>query len=357
MRAAVYHGREDVRIEQVEERAIAPGSVRVAVEACGICGSDLHEYAEGPIAIPADHPHPLTGETLPLTMGHEFAGTVVETGGGVDDPEVGDAVVVNPIVACGECRYCTGGRYSLCDSLMNIGIHGGGGGFAERVVVPAENAVALPEGVSFEQGALVEPLSVGLHAVRRSGLAAGDTAAVFGAGPVGLGVLQAAVAAGAREVYVSEPRDARRELAARLGATEVVDPTETEPVRAISAATDGGTDVAFEVAGVESALTGAVRTTRKAGTTVVVSLFEETTDFDPNLVMLGERNLLGSYGYRGGPLAGHGEFAATMQMLRDGRLEAEPTVTGRISLADVVDEGFERLRDPDSDHVKVLVEP
>jgi len=192
MRAAVYHGREDVRIEQVEERAIAPGSVRVAVEACGICGSDLHEYAEGPIAIPADHPHPLTGETLPLTMGHEFAGTVVETGGGVDDPEVGDAVVVNPIVACGECRYCTGGRYSLCDSLMNIGIHGGGGGFAERVVVSAENAVALPEGVSFEQGALVEPLSVGLHAVRRSGLAAGDTAAVFGAGPVGLGVLQAA---------------------------------------------------------------------------------------------------------------------------------------------------------------------
>lgn len=357
MKAAIYHGREDVRVEPVEEQDLGPGQVRIAVEACGICGSDLHEYAEGPIAIPADAPHPLTGETLPLTMGHEFSGTVVETGANVDGPTTGDAVVVNPIIACEECQYCREGRYSLCDSLMNVGIHGGGGGFAENVVVPAENAVVLPDGVSFGHGALVEPLSVGLHAVRQSGLAAGDTAAVFGAGPIGLGVLQAAIAAGAREVYVSEPRDARRELAERLGATEAIDPSETPPPKAISKATGGGTTVAFEVAGVEATMTQAIRTTRKAGTVVVVSLFEETPRVDPNHVMLAERTVVGSYGYSGGPLAGHGEFATVMRMLQDGRLDPEPMITGRITLDDIVAEGFERLRDPASDHVKILVEP
>jgi (R,R)-butanediol dehydrogenase/meso-butanediol dehydrogenase/diacetyl reductase len=297
------------------------------------------------------------GETLPLTMGHEFAGTVVETGPNVAEPEEGTAVAVNPIVACVECQYCRNGQYSLCDLLMNIGIHGGGGGFAERVVVPAANAVALPEGVSFRQGALVEPLSVGLHAVRQSGLTAGDTAAVFGAGPIGLGILQTAVAAGAREVYVSEPRDARRELADRLGATEAFDPSETDPAAASSAATDGGTDVAFEVAGVEDTLMGAVLATRKAGTTVVVSLFEETPAFDPNLVMAGERRLVGSYGYRGGPQSGRGEFRTVLRMLRDGRLAAEPMVTAEIGLENIAADGFEALRDPDGDHVKILVEP
>ncbi|MFB6171988.1 MAG: 2,3-butanediol dehydrogenase [Haloarculaceae archaeon] len=357
MRAAVYHGREDVRVEDVPEQDLGSGDVRVAVDACGICGSDLHEYAEGPIAIPADSPHPLTGETLPLTLGHEFAGTVVETGADVDAPPVGATAVVNPIVACGSCRYCTEGRYSLCDSLMNVGIHGGGGGFAANVVVPAANAVVLPSELSAAQGALVEPLSVGLHAVRRSGLTAGDTVAVFGAGPIGQGIVQAALAAGAREVYVSEPRDARRDLAARLGATETVDPAATDPVSHLKAATDGGTDVTFEVAGLTATLTQAIRTTLKAGTTVVVSLFEEAATLDPNYVTLAERDVRGSYGYRGGPLAARGEFPTVVQMLRDGRLDADPLITGRIGLDAIVDAGFERLRDPESEHVKILVEP
>jgi (R,R)-butanediol dehydrogenase/meso-butanediol dehydrogenase/diacetyl reductase len=357
MKAAIYHGREDVRVEETEPQSLGPADVRVAVGACGICGSDLHEYAEGPIAIPEDEPHPLTGETLPLTIGHEFAGRVTETGADVDAPVAGDTVVVNPIIGCGECQYCTAGEHSLCDRLMNVGIHGGGGGFAETVVVPAENAVSLPDDLSPEDGALVEPLGVGLHAVRRSGLSAGDTAAVFGAGPIGLAVLQSALAAGAREVYVSEPRAARRELAEQLGATEVVDPRTSDPVRAIKAATDGGTHTAFEVAGVDETLTQAVRTTRKTGTTVVVSVYEAAATLQPNLVMMGERNLVGSYGYRGGPSSRQGEFATVIRMLQDGRLDADPMITGRIGLDDIVEEGFERLRDPESDHVKILVTP
>jgi (R,R)-butanediol dehydrogenase/meso-butanediol dehydrogenase/diacetyl reductase len=357
MRAAMYHGQGDIRVEHVDEKELKPGDIRLEVGACGICGSDLHEYAEGPIAIPENEPHPMTGETIPIRLGHEFSGTVIETGSDVESPREGDRVVVNPIIACGDCQYCTSGQYSLCDSLMNIGIHGGGGGFAETVVVPAENAVALPANVPLEYGALVEPLSVSLHAVRRSGLSAGDTVAVFGAGPIGLGVLQAALASGAKEAYVSEPRQARRDVAERLGATETIDPTETDPVRRISAATDGGTDTSFEVAGVEETLTQAIRATRKAGTAVVVSVYEEPATLHPNYVMMAERDIVGSYGYQGGPLSGRGEFATTVQMIDDGRLEVEPMVTSRIQLEDIVAKGFERLRDPASEQTKILVTP
>jgi (R,R)-butanediol dehydrogenase/meso-butanediol dehydrogenase/diacetyl reductase len=357
MRAAVYHGQEDVRVEAIDEQPLEPTAVRVEVDACGICGSDLHEYAEGPIAIPSDEPHPGTGESLPLPLGHEVAGRVAETGREVESLAAGDRVVVNPIIGCGDCRMCRAGQYYLCDTLVNVGIHGNGGGFADNLVVPAANAVRLPEEVPTEYGALVEPLSVALHAVRRSDLEVGDTVSIFGAGPIGLGVLQAAIAAGAERVYVSEPRAARREVAARLGATEVIDPTETDAVRRISAATDGGTDVAFEVAGVEATVTGAIRSTGKTGDVVVVSVYEEAVSLNLNYVMMAERTLTGSYGYRGGPRARTGEFETAIELLADGRIEAEPMVTGRIGLEEIVSDGFERLLDPESEHVKILVEP
>ncbi|WP_254525739.1 2,3-butanediol dehydrogenase [Natrinema caseinilyticum] len=357
MRAAVYHGREDLRVEEIDEQPLEPTAVRVRVDACGICGSDLHEYAQGPIAIPSDEPHPGTGESLPLPLGHEVTGHVTETGRDVESLAEGDPVVVNPIIGCGDCPMCIAGRYYLCDSLVNVGIHGHGGGFADNLVVPAENAVRLPKGFLTEYGALVEPLSVALHAVRRSDLEVGDTVSIFGAGPIGLGVLQVAIAAGAKRVYISEPRTERRELAARLGATEVIDPADTDPVRRISAATDGGTDVAFEVAGVEATVTEAIRSTRKTGDVVVVSVYEEAVSLNLNYVMMAERTVTGSYGYRGGARSRTGEFETAIELLDDGRIEAEPMVTGRIELEEIVPKGFERLLKPDSEHVKILVEP
>ena len=357
MRGAVYHGREDVRVEMIDEQPLEPTAVRVRIDTCGICGSDLHEYAEGPIAIPSDEPHPGTGESLPLPLGHEVAGRIAETGREVESLAVGDPVVVNPIISCGDCQMCRAGQYYLCNSLVNVGIHGNGGGFADNLVVPAVNAVRLPEGIPTAYGALVEPLSVALHAVRRSDLEVGDTVSIFGAGPIGLGVLQAALATGAKRVYVSEPRVARRELAAQLGATEVIDPMDADPVRRISAATDGGTDVAFEVAGVEATVTGAIRSTQKTGDVVVVSVYEEAVSLNLNYVMMAERTVTGSYGYRAGPRSRTGEFGTVIELLDDGRIEAEPMVTGRIGLEEIVSEGFDRLLDPDSEHVKILVEP
>lgn len=169
MKAALYYGREDVRIEEKERPNPGPGEVRIAVEACGICGTDLHEYADGPFAIPDGSPHPLTGEALPVTLGHEFAGVVAETGADVESIAEGEEVVVNPLVACRVCRYCTDGRYWLCETVGSIGLHRDGG-LAESVVVPAESAVPIPESVPLEHGALVEPLSVAIRAVEQAGI-------------------------------------------------------------------------------------------------------------------------------------------------------------------------------------------
>lgn len=356
MRAALYYGQKDIRVEDVEQDDVGDGQVRLDVDSCGICGSDLHEYTAGPIFVPVGDPHPLSQETAPIRMGHEYSGTVSEVGASVTELEVGDAVAINPILSCGTCRQCREGNYHICDSIGFLGLSGGNGGFGESVVVDAHHAVPLGEDVPLEYGALVEPLSVGLHAVRRSGLQAGDSIAVFGSGPIGLAVIQCARAAGAGTIYVSEPRQARRERAADCGADVLVDPSSSNAVEYITSETGGGVDVAFEVAGVEASFNDAVQSTRPSGTTTVVSIWEEEVKTHLNNVVLGERTITGTLAYLGGPRSGE-EYGMVIDMLGDGRLDPDPFITGRIGLEELVEDGFERLIDPESDQVKILVKP
>ncbi|KAB1191239.1 MULTISPECIES: 2,3-butanediol dehydrogenase [Haloferax] len=356
MRAALYHDRKDIRVEDVDEGSVGDGQVRVDVDSCGICGSDLHEYTAGPIFVPVGDPHPLSRETAPIRMGHEFSGTVSEVGASVTGLEVGDAVAINPILSCGECRQCREGNYHICDSIGFLGLSGGNGGFAESVVVDEHHAVRLGDDVPLEYGALVEPLAVGLHAVRRSGLQAGDSVAVFGSGPIGLSVIQAARAAGAGTIYVSEPRKARRERAADCGADELIDPSSTNAVEYITEATGGGADVTFEVAGVEASFNDAIQSTRPSGTTTIVSIWEGEVSTHPNNLVLGERTVTGTLAYLGGPRSAE-EYGMVIEMLANGRIDPEPFITGRIGLEELVEDGFEQLLDPESDHVKILVKP
>ena len=167
MKAAVFHGQRDLRVDDVPEPETRPGGAKIEVSWCGICGSDLHEYTAGPIFVPpSGSPHPLTGEEMPMVLGHEFGGRVVEVGEGVSRVEVGDRGAVEPIYYCGECPECRRGMYNLCRKLGFYGLSGGGGGFSEFAVVPEHMAHKLPEELSDEDGALVEPVAVGLHAVR-----------------------------------------------------------------------------------------------------------------------------------------------------------------------------------------------
>ncbi|HHY67697.1 2,3-butanediol dehydrogenase [Kyrpidia sp.] len=349
MKAARWHGPQDIRVENIEEPKTHPGTVKVKVEWAGICGSDLHEYLGGPIFIPRDNPHPLTNETAPIVMGHEFSGKVVEVDPTVTSFQVGDRVCIEPIYACGKCFSCRRGHYNLCVHLGFHGLSGGGGGFSEFTVVPEYMVHKLPDNMTFEQGALVEPAAVALHAVRQSRLKAGDKVAVFGAGPIGLLVIQAAKLAGASQIFAVEISEQRQAFALSVGAAHVIDPSQTDAVQEIQQVTGGGVDIAFEVTGVPAVLTQAINSTALNGETVIVSIWEKPAEIHPNDLVLGERTVMGILAYR------H-IFPEVIQLIANKQFKAEELITKKISLDQIVKEGFEALVKQKS-QVKIVVQP
>lgn len=346
MKALRWHGAKDLRLENIEEPVVRKGTVKIKVEWCGICGSDLHEYTAGPIFIPTSEVHPLSGDKAPLVMGHEFSGQVVEVGEDITEIQVGDRVVVEPIYACGTCGACRQGLYNLCDKMGFFGLSGGGGGFSEYATIPAEMIHKIPDSVSYEQGALVEPAAVALHSVRHSKLQVGDKAAVFGTGPIGLLLIEALKAAGASEIYAVELSEQRKQLAAELGAI-VIDPKEYDAVAEIHNRTNGGVDVSFEVTSVPAVLKQAIQSTKINGETVIVSIFETEAPIHPQDIVMKERTLTGIIGYRD-------VFPAVISLMAQGYFPADKLVTKRIKLDEVIEEGFEGLL-KERNQIKILV--
>ena len=351
MKAAVFYGPKDVRLEDVAEPEIRDGSVKVKVDWCGICGTDLHEYLAGPIFIPPQgSPHPITGETLPLTLGHEFAGEVVEVGNDVDGVSAGDMVAIEPVFRCGECAACRRGATNLCEKLGFYGLMGGGGGMSEFAVMPSYMIHQLPEGLTSEQGALVEPIAVGLRAVRRAGFREGQSALVFGGGPIGAVTVQCLKAAGAGQILVAELSEARKKKALDIGADAVIDPREEDVVERVRELTDGeGAEHSFDAAGIQVTLETALHATRKGGTVTIISIWEGPVQINPNDIVLSELNVVGTICYT------PEDFADTIAMLKDGSIETEGIITERIPLSDVVKGGFDELVDHKDRHVKILV--
>nr|WP_318539637.1 2,3-butanediol dehydrogenase [Terribacillus saccharophilus] len=344
MKALRWHNQKDVRLEDIEEPVIKPNQVKMKVKWCGICGSDLHEYLGGPIFIPVDKPHPLTGEVAPVTMGHEFSGEVVEIGPEVKDYQVGDRVVVEPIFA----THGHQGAYNLDKQMGFLGLAGGGGGLSEYVAVDEELLFKLPDSLSYEQGALVEPSAVALYAVRSSKVKAGDKVAVFGCGPIGLLVIEALKAAGATEIYAVELSPERQAKAEELGAI-VVDPSKVDDtVEEIRRLTNGGVEVAFEVTGVPVVLRQAIQSTDIGGETMIVSIWEKPAEIMPNDIVIQERSIKGIIGYRD-------VFPQVLSLMEKGYFSAEKLVTKKIKLNEVVEEGFESLI-KEKNQVKILVQ-
>ncbi|WP_233204045.1 2,3-butanediol dehydrogenase [Halegenticoccus soli] len=356
MRAARFHDGGDVRVENIESAPVGRTDVRIEVKACGICGSDLHEYRTGPHFTPQET-HSKTGQRNPITMGHEFSGTVSEVGAEVSRIAVGDRVTVEPNIPCGDCLYCEDGMYHLCKNAVAVGFHTGAGGFAENAVVPEQQVHVLPDEVSLEEGALVEPLAVGLHAVRQSGMSVGDAVGVFGCGPIGLTVINAAVAAGAKRIFASEPNETRREVALELGADIGINPMEEDAVDTIKERTPDGVEVAFEFAGIGPAFNSAVQSTKRAGTITVGSISD--ADITTNMldIVATERKVVGTNCYGFPPQSFRSEFDAIIQSLAAGNINTDAFITGRIDLEDITEEGFEELLDSETDHVKILVKP
>jgi (R,R)-butanediol dehydrogenase/meso-butanediol dehydrogenase/diacetyl reductase len=350
MKAAVWYNKNDVRVENVSEPpAPGLGEVKIKVHQCGICGSDLHEYAAGPIFIPTEEPHPLTGQKAPLILGHEFSGEIVEVGKDVANVKVGDRVAPDACQYCGECYMCKVNRYSLCEKLAFTGLMVNGA-FAEYVNVPAYTCYPLLPGINSEAGALVEPIAVGIHAIRQGKVLEGDTVTVVGAGTIGLVTIQAARAAGASKVFSIEVAKDRKKFAQDLGAI-VLDPTETDAAAEIMAQTNGeGSDVAIECIGKAETVNTCISCTKRGGRTVVVGIFEKPGEIMYNDLVFQEREIIGSLAY-------YGEFSTAIALLADGRIKAEPLITGKIKLDDIVAGGFEELLKNRESNIKILVAP
>lgn len=349
MKAVRWHARRDVRVDEVPEPAAGPGEVVVRVAACGLCGSDLHEYLDGPLYIPRG-PHPLTGQAPPVTLGHEFCGRVVDVGPGVSTVRTGDRVAVNPCLSCGTCRWCRRGQPNHCARLGSLGLSRDGA-LAPLVAVPASGCHVLPADVGDEAGAFVEPLAVVLHACRRARLTGGEHVAVIGAGPIGLLLVQVLRMRVSGWVAVVEPREARRRLARALGADVAVDPGARDPAAVVAELSEGErAAVAFECVGQAGAFESAFRVVGKGGRVVVVGLVPERAPANLLGLVAHEKEIVGSSAYVD-------EFPEAIDLLAAGRVRVEPLVTGRIELADTLPRGLEALLRPEAQHVKILVAP
>jgi threonine dehydrogenase-like Zn-dependent dehydrogenase len=300
MKGIVWHGPEQMSVEEVPEPTVEPGTVVVRPTAAGICGSEIEGYLGR-----------MGNRTPPLVMGHEFAGTVTEVGEDADESLLGRLVAVNPLSSDGTCRLCLAGLTNLCPNRRLVGIHSPGG-FAEYTLAPAANVYPLPDGVEARTGALAEPLANGVHAARLGG-ASVEHAVVIGAGTIGLMCLQAAVLDGLPEVHAVEPVGARREQALALGAVAVYESGE-EAREALDGPTEGlGADLVIDAVGAETTRQMAMDLLRPGGRVVYIGLHDDDTTLGFHDVVRGQLDLQGSYAYTAE------DYAQALEWLVDGR--------------------------------------
>jgi (R,R)-butanediol dehydrogenase/meso-butanediol dehydrogenase/diacetyl reductase len=346
MQAVRWHGNRDVRLDEVElALPLGPGMLEVEVAYCGVCGSDIAEYAYGPFAIRMK-PHSLSGQAPPVTLGHEFSGRVVAVGDEVTGIAVGDRVAADACWRCGHCRACRVGRYNLCAQSGSIGLCSDGA-FAPRVRFPAYCAVPLPDAVSDRAGALLEPLAVAVHALDRVDARAGEACVVLGFGAIGACSALVGHAMGL-DILVSEPGEQRRERALDLG-FRVHEPQgpPRDVARSIRALTDGGADVVIDASGAPPALEAAPDMTVRGGRIALVGLPKQPPALDPaRQLVLYERSLVGSLGYA------H-DLTRAAAMIAAGTLDPEPLISREIALERLPGELEDMARSPVD--VKVLV--
>jgi (R,R)-butanediol dehydrogenase/meso-butanediol dehydrogenase/diacetyl reductase len=292
MRAAVFHGREDLRLEDVPDPRPAQGEVKLRVLYNGICGSDLHEYYHGPITTRTT-PHPLTGVKNPVIMGHELSGEVIELGDGIEDLAIGDKVAVEPVETCGHCLYCNSGQYNHCGLLAFHGYNRSSGGLAQFSVVKRSMAHKLPKSMTGKQGALIEPMAISYRTAQRCEAEAGQTVVIHGGGPIGVGVFYTLRRWGVNVIMV-DPSPLRRESLQKLGVTTVLDPRDGDVIAAIKDLTRGrGADVSVDAAGVPASFQTALSSTAVDGQLVVVAIHTKPLQIHPMELLMSEVKISG----------------------------------------------------------------
>ncbi|HXU78384.1 MAG TPA: galactitol-1-phosphate 5-dehydrogenase [Methylomirabilota bacterium] len=343
MKALVLKEYKKFAYEDVPQPEPGPDDVLVAVKACGICGSDVHGMDGS------------TGRRRPpIIMGHEASGVIAGAGAAVKGWATGDRVTFDSTIYCGYCDFCRSGSINLCENRRVLGVsceeYRQHGAFADYVVVPQRILYRLPEGLGFEQAALVEPFAIALHAARRSPPKLNDTVVVIGAGMIGIALVQALSRAGCGRLIATDMVDDRLERASQLGATHVVNSAKQNALEAILGLTEGkGADLCFEAVGVAATVDLALRCLKKGGAVTLVGNVAPKIEFPLQVAVTRELSIFGS-------CASKGEYPACLDMLARGALKAEPLLSATAPLR----EGpswFERLYRHENGLLKVILVP
>jgi L-iditol 2-dehydrogenase len=321
----------------------AAHEVLIRVEACGICGSDVHGYDGS------------SGRRIPpLVMGHEAAGTIAEVGAGAENWRPGDRVTFDSTIYCGKCEYCRKGVMNLCGNREVLGVSTAefrrAGAFADYVVVPARVLYALPAGVSFAEAAMVEPLAVAVHAIAISEIPRGSSALVVGAGMIGLLVMQALREAGCSQIIVSDIDDSRLKLASELGATATINAKTSDAVAEAKELTGGaGVDVALEAVGSTPTIKAAIESVKRGGTVTLIGNIAPQVEIPLQVVVSRQIRLQGS-------AASAGEYPEAIDLIARGAVTVKPLITATAPLEDGAI-WFTRLHNREANLMKVVLTP
>jgi len=330
-------------IQEVATPRLGALDVLIQVMACGICGSDVHGMNGS------------TGRRRPpIIMGHEASGVISSVGSEVQNWTVGDRVTFDSTVYCAQCHFCEQGRINLCDQRRVLGVscdeYRRHGAFAEYVAVPQHIVYRLPKAVSFAQGAMVEAVSIAVHAVSRTALSPGDTAVVVGTGVIGLFVVQALRAAGCERVIAIDVDQGRLDLAQSLGAELSLNPRKVDVLEAVLDHTEGrGAHVAYEVVGMASTVQSAISVLRKGGQLALVGNLSPSVEFPLQSVVTRELTLLGS-------CASCGEYPDCLDLMAQQKIKVDPLISAQAPLIEGA-AWFKRLYDREPGLIKVILEP
>lgn len=333
MRVSVLRGVKDVVVEERPVPEPGPAEVLVRIGSVGVCGSDAHYYSHGRI-----------GDFVvdqPLVLGHEAGGQIVAVGPGVPNSRVGERVSIEPGVPCRHCEPCRRGSYNLCPDVQFFATPPVDGAFAEYVAIPSDFAYAVPDHLSDDAAGLIEPLSVAVWANGKAGVSLGSSVLVTGAGPIGLLVTAVASALGAAEILVSDVAGARRELAARYGATRLIDPQQPTALEGVEV------DAFIDCSGVPAAVIPGVRAVRPGGSVVLVGMGSDELALPVSVIQTREITLTGTFRYAN-------TWPAAINLASSGRVDLDGLVTGHVDL-EHVEEAL--APDPSAGHVKIVVRP
>ncbi|CAN5736064.1 2,3-butanediol dehydrogenase [soil metagenome] len=350
MRAAVYHGRGDIRVATVPDPVIGLGELLIEVRICGVCGTDAAEFAHGPTMLPIQTRHRASGHLGPMIPGHELAGRVVARATDVEGFAEGQWVVSGAGVWCGDCRRCRAGRANLCLDYWTVGLQRHGG-LAELCAVPAITCLAAePYGLEGDVFGIAQPMSIAVHSLRRGRSGAGETAVVIGVGGIGAFLVHALARTGLR-VVVSDLDERRRELARNLGAEVALDPAEASPADVLREA-DMEADVVFEVTGSAAGLQAAIDALSPAARLVAVGLHERPRELDLRPLTLREHEVIGTNAH-----VCQDDLPEAMRLLAEHTGDWRDVAPRALSLDRLVEDALVPLAEGRSLRIKTLIDP